>query len=359
MSQPHAAPDQHGPDSASPFTASAHDSGSAHDGGSAHNSVNAHHSASAEARSGALFALGLALKERSYTFTTVTPATHLRVNARADAQQAKDLAGIFGWNRPFRAALAGPEVLQAMRDADVVCEQDGSLRSQVRASTLAGQLYLHSPFPTSASDAVFFGPDTYRFVRALRSLLATCGPIARAVDIGCGAGAGALTIALAHPGAEVVASDINPAALSATAINARLASVTNLQTQDSNLLNDIAGSFDLIVSNPPYLLDRAQRAYRHGGGELGMGLSVDIVEQALARLSPGGTLLLYTGVAMVDNADPFHAAVAPLLANARCSWTYEEMDPDVFGEELDEPAYQQSDRIAAVCLVASKPHAVL
>ncbi|WP_426210110.1 methyltransferase [Massilia sp. TWP1-3-3] len=311
------------------------------------------------ARGAALLALGLALKQRAYAFTTVTPATHARVNARADARRSADLAGIFGWSRPFCADVPDAELLQCMRDAGVVTgvdDADGALLSQVRASTLDGQLYFHSAFPTSASDAVFFGPDTYRFIRALRGALAAfLGPITRAVDIGCGAGSGAMTIALAHPGATVFAADINQAALNAAAINARLASVTNLLPVHSDLLSGLDGDFDLIVSNPPYLLDREQRAYRHGGGDLGAGLSVAIVEQAVARLAPGGMLALYTGVAMVDTADPFRASAESLLGAAGFRWTYEEIDPDVFGEELAEPAYQHTDRIAAVFLCASKP----
>ena len=35
-------------------------------------------------------------------------------------------------------------------------------------------------------------------------------------------------------------------------------------------------------------------------------------------------------------------------------WTYEEIDPDVFGEELDGGAYASADRIAAVLLTAKK-----
>ena len=57
----------------------------------------------------------------------------------------------------------------------------------------------------------------------------------------------------------------------------------------------VAGSFDLIISNPPYLVDPLARVYRHGGGELGSALSVEIAVQGVDRLAPGGRLLLYTG----------------------------------------------------------------
>ncbi len=311
--------------------------------------------ASAESKA-ALIALGLSLKQHAYEFTTVTPLTQRRVNARASAAWAHDLPGIFGWTRPFKSAVPGAPLLALMERAGVVQEQAGMLRASLRASTLGGQLYFHSAYPTAASDAVFFGPDTCRFVRAIRAALLTLDrPVQRAVDIGCGAGPGAVTVALAYPGAAVYAVDINPAALVLAEVNAAIAGAANLHAVNSNLLASVDGEFDLIVSNPPYLLDHEQRAYRHGGGELGAGLSIAIVEEAIARLAPGGTLLLYTGVAIVASADPFRMAVEPRLRAAGFLWSYEEIDPDVFGEELEEAAYAFTDRIAAVWLCATKP----
>ena len=73
---------------------------------------------------------------------------------------------------------------------------------------------------------------------------------------------------------------------------------------------------------------------------------------ALERLAPNGWLLLYTGVAMVDGADPFRARITPMLERADVEWQYDEIDPDIFGEELDEPDYRRAERIAAVWLKA-------
>ena len=124
----------------------------------------------------------------------------------------------------------------------------------------------------------------------------------------------------------------------------------NLRALHSDLLSAVDGEFDLILANPPYLIDADQRAYRHGGGPLGAGLSLAILDAALQRLAPGGTLLLYTGVAMLDNQDPFLAEVRRRLQGGAFSWTYREVDPDVFGEELLGGAYVKCDRIAAVVL---------
>jgi methylase of polypeptide subunit release factors len=236
-------------------------------------------------------------------------------------------------------------------------KDEDSWQSLVRMSSLDGELFLHSAYPTSASDSVFFGPDTYRFARTIRAALAertrNTQPVHRAIDIGCGAGPGAVLLAKAYPNAEILATDINDVALRLTTINARLANVKVVSRQ-SDLLNDVDGQFDMIVSNPPYLVDPSMRRYRHGGGSLGSALSIAIVDAACHRLAPNGTLVLYTASAIIDGQDLFLEEAKKRLDNSKFIWTYEEVDPDVFGEELDTESYAHADRIAAVVLTAKK-----
>jgi methylase of polypeptide subunit release factors len=249
-------------------------------------------------------------------------------------------------------------LFEAMRNADVLDSYGEGWISRVRASTLRGQLFLHSAYPTTASDAVFFGPDTYRFANAIARHLAGNAAVdtrvRRAVDIGCGAGPGAVVVAVERPQADVFAVDLNDTALRYTTVNARLAGAGRIAAQQSDLLDGVDGDFDLIVANPPYLLDAQERIYRHGGGSFGEGLSLAIAALARTRLAPGGTLLLYTGTAIIDGTDRFRASVASVLDASSLEWHYEELDPDVFGEELGEPAYADADRIAAILLTARK-----
>lgn len=301
----------------------------------------------------ALLSLGAALRARHYQFTTVTPTTQARVLARAHAPHAATLRDVFGWSRPFTAAAIDAEVLVCMRAAGVLAERDGLLYSTVRMSTLAGEWLFHSAYPTTEADAVFFGPDTCRFVRAMAQTPLPAAP-RRVVEIGCGSGVASIALARRFADAEVIAADINDRAIALADVNIALAGVDNARSRYSDLLAQLEGGFDLIVANPPYLLDPRQRAYRHGGGELGSGLSLRIVQSAIDRLAPGGRLWLYTGVAMTDGDDPFLRQASALLDQAGLRWCYEEIDPDVFGEELDTPAYAGAERIAAVWLVAAK-----
>ena len=303
--------------------------------------------------SDALFALGQALQQAGYQFVTITPASHRRVNGRNGNEHAADLRGVFGWSRPFREDVLPPGILELMQRAGVVRERGDHLCATVRASTIGERLYFHSAFPTREDDAVFFGPDTYRYIAALKRSMDRMTPPRRAVDIGTGSGAGAIEVACRFPECEAVGADINGFALSLAAVNARLAGAAKVPTLYSDLLKDLDGGFDLVLSNPPYILDPSELRYRHGGGMHGAALSVDIVEAALGRLRPGGTLLLYTGIAIVDGRDEFLDTIRPRLDERCTGWTYEELDPDIFGGQLDCEGYEDVERIAAVWLHAT------
>jgi methylase of polypeptide subunit release factors len=304
----------------------------------------------------ALLELLFFLKGVGYYFVTPTPTTHLRVNERIYNKRARTLAGVFGWNRPFDQSLLPDTIFRILANENIIAETPNGWKSTVRASTIGTEIFLHSSFPTSSSDAVFFGPDTYRFVRSIRTYLAmNLEPIGRSLDIGCGTGAGGIIIGKSCPSCrEVVMTDVNEAALRLCRVNSQFSGATNCVSLYSSLFDRVDGEFDLIVSNPPYLNDPLLRRYRHGGGALGSELSLKIAEESLSRLRPSGTLLLYTGSPIVNGKDAFHGAVAEILAQSKMTWSYEELDPDVFGEELNTDRYANVDRIAAVVLIARK-----
>lgn len=303
-------------------------------------------------RDAALLALGRSLKARDYRFTTITPASHQRVHARATKPSPR-LEDIFGWNRPFGRGDLSADLLLHLSEAGALETADQHLRSAVRFSTLGHQLFAHSSFPTEQADAVFFGPDTYRFARMVRQSLLEkpIKPGARIVDIGSGSGAGGLYAAtFADQSSTVVLTDINRGALRFSRINAALNGARNVEVIESDLFAALKGRFDLIISNPPYLVDPLARLYRHGGGQLGSDLSVRIVDQGIAHLAPGGRLLLYTGSAIIGGKDALYEALAARLSNRPVRFAYEEIDPDVFGEELAQAPYDGADRIAVVAI---------
>jgi hypothetical protein len=295
------------------------------------------------------------LKDRGYSFITPTPATHARVLGRAPHRRAHDLRDIFGWSLPFDAKLPDPQLLDILKRADALEEHGHGLKSRFRISSLGADLFLHSAYPTDGREAVFFGPDSYRFARLISDELSRCPQKdgARLVDMGTGAGVGGIVAAHLCPAAEVLMTDINPVALRLARINAQAAGVAARFCLTGDF-SAIDGTFDLLLANPPYIADSAGRVYRDGGGMHGGEISLMMAKQAMPRLAAGGRFILYTGSAIVNGVDALKDRLATFAAEQDCVFRYTEIDPDVFGEELDSRAYATVERIALVAAVIER-----
>ncbi|KAB0671110.1 peptide chain release factor N(5)-glutamine methyltransferase [Oryzomonas sagensis] len=133
-------------------------------------------------------------------------------------------------------------------------------------------------------------------------------PEARSV-LDIGTGSGCIAVALAHslPQAAVTAIDIAPAALAVARRNAERNGAT-VEFLSGSLLEPVAGrSFDLIVSNPPYIpstdIDRLEPEVRDfdprgalDGGADGLDLYRILIPAAPAHLNPSGWLLVEVGI---------------------------------------------------------------
>ena len=141
---------------------------------------------------------------------------------------ARTLRDVFGWNRPFPPELLPREMRRLMERGGILVSRGALEVSAARFSTLDGLIIMHSPFPTIDKDAVFFGPDTYKFVDSLEASFrsAQVAP-RRAADLCTGAGPAALTIAARYPTCDVAMVDINERALFFAKSNAAAAGLTN------------------------------------------------------------------------------------------------------------------------------------
>lgn len=294
------------------------------------------------------------LKEQNYRFTVITPLTHERIIKRKESLSSRSttLRDIFGWNLTFAPEDLDPQLFVLLEKADLIHIENNQCFSKIRVASLEDELFIHSAFPTVENDAVFFGPDTYRFYYHLKQYLLTQSPSCqRTVELCCGTSAVAISIAKRFPSiSEVFTADINPKALFYSQVNQQFNGLENIYPTHSNLFSDLEGNFDLIFANPPYLMDIQERQYRHGGNNLdGTELSFNILREAVKRLAPNGSIFLYTGISISQYGNKFLEAIQSWIINyptLKC--TYEEIDPDVFGEELEQPNYQHIERIAVV-----------
>ncbi len=158
-------------------------------------------------------------------------------------------------------------------------------------------------------------PDTETLVDWALELLPP-DSAAAVVDLGTGSGAIALALLHARPGLRMLAVDASTGALEVAGANAQRLGLP-LQLHHGDWLAGIDGTFDLLVSNPPYIADTDPHlpALRHEplsalvSGPDGLDAIRTLAAQAPARLRPGGWLLLEHGW---DQAD----AVRGLLARA-------------------------------------------
>lgn len=121
----------------------------------------------------------------------------------------------------------------------------------------------------------------------------------------CCCGPGTLSVALGaeHPNWEISASDISTEAAKYFQINNRNLTDGRLIYHHSDLMEGVPGSFDIIVSNPPYLTpaetkERTKLGWREpnlaldGGGIDGLDVIRRLIPRIFNRLTPGGTVLL-------------------------------------------------------------------
>jgi len=135
----------------------------------------------------------------------------------------------------------------------------------------------------------------------------------RIVDVGTGSGAIALALASELPRAEILATDISSEALEVARTNAaRLELTSRIEFQLADLLGGATpGSFDFVVSNPPYVgeaeEDSVQMEVRKFeprnavfAGPSGVEVIERLIPQARGALRPGGWLVIEISGTIAD-----------------------------------------------------------
>lgn len=97
-------------------------------------------------------------------------------------------------------------------------------------------------------------PETETLIARALDLAVTLGPAPRILDLGTGSGILAITLLAELPRATAVATDISAAALKVAERNAQALGVADRLTfHRASWFDGIEGTFDLVVSNPPYI----------------------------------------------------------------------------------------------------------
>ncbi len=173
-------------------------------------------------------------------------------------------------------------------------------------------------------------PETEHVVETALELAQT---LSRPTIVDAGTGSGCIALSLAHelPQADVIGVDNSLAALEVARINAaRLALDRRVRFEEGDLLTGFApGTFDLVVSNPPYVgvheevelqVRRFEPHTAIFGGETGMDVISRLIPQARTALQSGGWLVM-----------EMSAATAGRVREVLAGWSESRVIPDLQG----------------------------
>jgi release factor glutamine methyltransferase len=227
----------------------------------------------------------------------------LRENAARDAQQILEIA----------TGLTRVQML-AQPDRPLKEEEAGSFQGMLAQRRHAmpiqhlrgSQEFFGRNFAVTP-DVLIPRPETEHIVEEVLRLIADRNTPLKIADVGTGSGILAVTLALEFPQSLVAALDISPEALAVAQDNAaQLGVISRMRILQSDLLSAVAGeTFDVIVSNPPYIpltekdtLHAQVRDYEPHlalfGGKDGHDVLRRLIPQAKNALSSGGWLVLET-----------------------------------------------------------------
>lgn len=230
--------------------------------------------------------------------------------ALQDARRRLDLAGVPNPARDASALLEAAGAGAADRlPPDVAARFEHLVARRVRrepVSHLTGRraFWMHDFIVTP--DVLDPRPDTETLVETARDVLLDA-EAPRLLDLGTGSGCILLSLLHELPGATGIGTDISSAALDVARRNADRVGVADRVTfGQADWLRGVAGRFDLIVSNPPYIAEAEMAdlqpevrdwephlALTPGGD--GLAAYRILARDAPAHLGPGGWLMAEIG----------------------------------------------------------------
>jgi hypothetical protein len=304
-------------------------------------------------------ALRAALLDAGYTYDRVAdllgPLAHAALlrnetvparRATADGSPLATLVRLWLLQLPVpaeRLEAALPGWSAALADLGLVARADGLVRATVDVRPYADEDHawwvvsdltpgLDGPQPPVPSDHVL-GVSS---ASSSLAQLTVRGPVRRALDLGTGCGVQALH--LAGHAERVVATDVNRRALRLAALTAALNGVEDrVELREGSLYEPVAGErFDLVVSNPPFVISpaRGERLVYRDSGLPGDEVVERVVRQAPAHLTEGGTCQVLANWSVVAGS-PWEERLTGWLAGSGCdAWVVqrERLDPAEYVE---------------------------
>jgi methylase of polypeptide subunit release factors len=223
----------------------------------------------------------------------------------ASAAPLHVLLRLFGLRVPVdeaeaRAAVA-PLDLDELDEMGLTERRDGRIRARFGLAVFDGLLLAYDSIEdgmSPESDHVLgVNPSTENLAQ-----LTVRRHVRSALDMGCGNGVQALL--LARHAERVTGVDKNPRALAFARFNARLNGVENVEWLEGDFFAPVSGRrFDLVVSNPPYVISPESRFVFRDAGREGDSVSAEVVAGAAAHLEEGGHATVLCNWALAEGEE--------------------------------------------------------
>lgn len=199
---------------------------------------------------------------------------------------------------------------ESLSASDAALYECWVLRREMRepVQRILGYAYFRNLKLDLGAETLIPRPDTESVVDAALEAVDHRGGSCRVLDVGTGSGAIAISIADERPGCEVRAADVSEDALQLARQNAASAGkLVHFHRVDvAGGLEELRGSVDLLVSNPPYVesvaLETLEPEVRDwdprlalDGGPDGLDFYRRIFDEAAPLLSPGADVVLEVG----------------------------------------------------------------
>lgn len=207
-------------------------------------------------------------------------------------EELKTLSKLFA----FQVPVTREEAERALRGVGLErCEGLGVIRvegdevlSRINIASCENLFIAHDPAAgsaleeTQAEHVLGVSPPTLVLARLTLRERAR-----RALDLGTGNGVQAL-LAAAHCD-EVVGTDLNPRALVFAQFNALMNGISNVEFRLGSLFEPVEGeNFDLVISNPPYVISPESTYLYRDGGKKADGFCENLVRELPRYLREGG-----------------------------------------------------------------------
>ncbi|SDJ99131.1 Methyltransferase small domain-containing protein [Nonomuraea jiangxiensis] len=260
------------------------------------------------------------------------------LRATADGDPLATLIRLWWLGVPVPAVSVPDEVL----DSGLVAAEGDQIRATVHLQPWETGGYLVSDRKVRPGDPALRADHVVGAGGASANLaqLVTRRPAGRALDLGTGCGVQVLH--LAERAEQLVATDVNPRAVELARLSWELSGVTGVDARVGSMFEPVEDElFDLIVSNPPFVISPAPGlTYREVGGD---GFCRDLVRRTPRHLAPGGQAHFLANWLHVEGED-WHDRVGGWLRETGCDgWVVQRdvQDPAEYVELWLRDAAQQ------------------